>query len=359
MARGDVQDALDAIPGLVKNKDAAALVELAEHPDKRVRKAAGKGLHALKSKGVPIPERRAKSWTPGDALRSLRGNLEPAAMVETDTVPGLTRFMLSLPEPEEGARLFVATLGPDDRVLAFNAYWQTDGQRARLVRDWQRRAGDRTLPVDWVQARIRWARERTIAEGLSIPRALDDALRYMGEEPKARPDSFLPPHLEGAEPFDADEIDEVIATLNIPMWPPMVNLDAVLANAERIHGDKPQPTSDDERVALLTEAVAGDEEARKGLKGPIANALDDVAVAAWIDGETNLARAASDMARTLRDADAPETLPWVPRFLGYQIASLIRAMGGPDAVRQAAAQVRGDDHDHDHEHKGSSGAEIG
>lgn len=331
------QKLLESIPEL----DAAALVALREHDDKKVRKAVRKALHTLKAKGVAIPEDTPRAWSTGGALQALRGELRSSATIDTRSVPGATRFMLSEPDSEEGGRLFVGMLSPDDRVLEFNVYQQTDGQRARLLRDFERRAEDRDVPVDWLKARIRWARDRTVASGFSVPRALDQTLSSLGDAPNDRPASFLNGKVEHEGALSAEGLDEVLFPLAIHLWPPLLELDATLQKAATLHGDKPQPTEESERLDLLRQSIAGDEDVRKGLRGSIANALDDASVHAWLDGKAKVAGAAAAMAGELREASEPEGLPWVPRLLGYQVASLLRIMGGPEAIARAQAQEQG------------------
>jgi hypothetical protein len=344
------QKLLESIPELVRKQDAAALVSLREHDDKKVRKAVRKALHTLKSKGVAIPDDPPRAWSTGGALQALRGELRASATIDTRSIPGATRFLLSEPDPDEGGRLFVGLLGPDDRVLEFSVYRQTDGQRARLLRDFTRRAEDRDVPVDWLKARIRWAREQTIASGFSVPRALDQALSSLGEAPSDRPESFLANELKRDGALSPESLDAVIVPLAVAAWPPLVELDATLQKAATLHGDKPQPTEESERLELLRQSIAGDEVIRKGLKGSIANALEDTSVHAWLDGNAEAAGVAAAMAGELREASEPETLPWVPRLLGHQVASLLRMVGGPDAIARAQrdAASGADDHDHDH-----------
>jgi hypothetical protein len=119
----------------------------------------------------------------------------------------------------------------------------------------------------------------------------------------------------------------------------MVDLDNTLQKAATIHGDKPQPTEEAARLELLAQSCVGDETARKGLAGPVANALEDASVHAWLEGDKGRARAVLDMAQRLRDAAEPETMPWAVRLLGYQVASLLRALGGPQAVARAQAEM--------------------
>ena len=335
----DPKALLDQIPTLLKAKDAAALVEHQDHADKKVRKAIRKALHTLRSKGVEIPD-ASRSWSTGDSLQKMRGDLKPSAHIDTRSTPGAMRFLLSLPHDSEGARLFAGAISPDDRILEFNAYQQTDGQRTRLLRDWARQTESRDVSVEWVMGRIRWAREQTIAGGYTVPRALDQALSVLGDAPSERPAAgFLGEALKGDAALEGEGVDATMIALGIPNWPPMVNLDGMLEKAAEIHGDKPQPEKEEDRLALLSQAVQGDEEARKGLTGTLANALDDAATHAWLEGEMDQAEAAYTMATKLRGSDAPEGLEFAPRLLGYQVASLLRAMGGPEAVARAQAQA--------------------
>lgn len=333
----DATALLDQIPKLLEARDAAALVEHRDHPDKKVRKAVGKALHTLKSKGVEIPE-PSKSWSTGDSLKKMRGDLQPTAHVDARSTPGALRFLLSIPHDEEGARLFAGAITPDDRIVEFNGYQQTDGQRARLLRDWARETESRAVSVDWIKGRIRWAREQTIAAGYPVPRALDQALSLLGDAPSERPASaFLGDALSTDAGVADDAVDSTMIALGVPNWPPMISLDSMLEKAAEIHGDKPQPEKEEDRLALLSQSVEGNDEAREGLRGTLANALDDIAVHCWLAGEQDQAQAAYGWAHALRTADAPESLNFAPRLLGYQVASLLRAMGGPEAVARAQA----------------------
>jgi hypothetical protein len=353
-------DILQRIPQLVKANDVAALAALRDHDDKAVRKAIRKALHTLKSRGIEVPEGERHSWNPGNTLQDLRGDLTPVAVVDARSVAGALRVMLSQPD-EDGAALWVATLSPFDRILGFEAYTQTDGQRTRMLRDWDRAQADRRAPVPWLLARIRWAREQTVRAGLSVPRALDLALPRLGALPNERPASFLGPHVADKGGLDAERIDEVLLAAGVPRWPPLIELDASLQRAAEIHGDKPQPTEEAERIELLRRSIEDDAAVRTALQGPIAAALEDAAVAAWCEGEDALASALHAMAAALRGAAEPEKERSAVRIVGYQVASLLRAVGGPEAVakmmqaesqRVAGTQVHVHDEncDHDHDH---------
>lgn len=322
----DSQPVLDSIPGLLEKKDAQALVNLRDHDDKKVRKAVRKALHTLKSRGVAIPDAPAKSWNAGGVVQQLRGEVEPVATVDTKAMPGALRFMLSLPNEVSGAHLYVGTLSPEDRVIDFGAYQQTDGQQSRLRRDWERNVEGRTIPVEWIKARATWARSRHIAAGFSVPRAFDEALPTLGDAPSERPAPFLTEQVADQSAFEADKIDDVLVKVAAQQWPPLLDLDPVLQRAAEIHGDAPQPTDDDARTELMRKALDGCEDIREGLATTVANAFEDAAVGLWVDGDAQSARYALDVATALRDADTPETLDFVPRLLGFQVASLLRAV---------------------------------
>ena len=117
---------LESISALVANKDAAALVLLEGHADKKVRKAARKAIHKLRSRGVEIPDAdKARTWIQASS-DELRNNNLGAAIVDMDSTPGATRFMIAEPAPEERGHLLLATVTGDDMVLDFGAYVQTD-----------------------------------------------------------------------------------------------------------------------------------------------------------------------------------------------------------------------------------------
>lgn len=322
----DLQQVLDSIPSLVKGKDAQALVGLRDHDDKKVRKAVRKALHTLKSRGVEIPDGPAQSWSAGGVMQELRGQIDPLATIDTKAMPGALRFMVSLPHEVSGARLYVGTLSPEDRVIDFGAYQQTDGQRGRLERDWQRNVEGRTIPLDWIKARVTYARAQTVAAGVSVPRALDEAMPKFGDAPAQRPAPFLAEHVADQAAFADADIDDLLVKVAAQQWPPLLDLDPVLQRAAEIHGDAPQPTDDEARTELMRKALDGCEDIREGLQTTVANAFEDAAIGLWVAGDSEGARKALDVATSLREGDAPETLGFVPRILGFQVASLLRAV---------------------------------
>jgi len=331
----NVSAVLGSIPELIASRNGAALMALRDHENKEIRKAARKGLHLLQSRGIEVPRGDSHAWTPGDILQTLRGPLEALAIVDTAEIPGATRFAWSEPNDEDGGRLFACAISPDERVLNFEMHAQTDGQRQRVIRDWQRQVQDRSANLAWVKARVRWARERTIAAGYSVSRRLEEALVLMGDLPSERPSTFLTHELDGEAPRDPAQTDAILTELKVADWPAFIDLESMLERAAAIHGDKPQPTEESARLALLLQSIEGDEAVRAGLRGPVANLLDDAAISHWLAGRGAIARAVFDMAKDLRNLPEPEKLDFAAVLVGHQVASLLRQMGGPEAVRKA------------------------
>ncbi len=334
MAQAESADAvIKSLPQLVKVEDVNAIAALRAHGDKKVRKAVRKAIHQLRSRGIDVPDAPAQSWSAGTTLEELRGDLTPVAMLETRGLPGATRIMISEPN-EDGGVLLAGVLGPDDRVLDFQAYHQTDGQRARLRKDWQRTAGDRVIPVDWVRARVRWAREQTVRGGRVAPQALDDQLPRLGPPPHERPPSFLVHIFPEDADLTSEVVDDMFVASGAVMWPPLVDMEDMLKRLAKLHStDDPDP-DDDRRKDLVAQACAGDAKVSRGLSGPVADLFDDTAVGLWVEGEEADARVALAAARAMRETSDPSNLPWVHAFLGFQVAAVARSRMG---------------HDHDHE----------
>ncbi|NVB42220.1 hypothetical protein G6O69_30635 [Pseudenhygromyxa sp. WMMC2535] len=339
------QALLDEIAKLQAAQDAAALLGLEDHEDKKVRKAARKAIHVLRSKGVEIPE-TAKTWA-GASLDGLRRHGGPIAMIDMSASPGLSRVTLSLPNDEEGAALFVAILDPEDRLLDFGAYYQTDGQQGRTARDWQRDADGRMVDVDWIRARLRWAREATFQAGREVPSGFDDHLPRLGDAPEAHPEpTWLDAALADVAAAEG-ELQDVMLGARVHEWPVLFdanNFFEVLN--ERMKDVDPQALEDAQRTEHIEGAAAGDEGLREGLRGPLANALDDAAVVLWLDGSLGEARRIRDLATALRGAEAPETVDGVTTLVQMQITSAameqLRRGGGMQGQDY-------DDHDLDHD----------
>jgi hypothetical protein len=314
------QDVLAQIPRLVDAQDAAALAGLSEHSDKAIRKAARKAVHTLRSRGVVIPEGPTKSWTPGALTEG--DTAAAAAMLDVASAPAITRLLVAFPVADGRGQLWVAALTAFDQVVGFNAYAQTDGQRGRVLRDWDRQAGGRSVPVEWARARIRWAREQTLRLGVSAPTALNDALIHLGDAPPARPTSFLSDFVDERDPA---AVDRLLLAVGAPSWPPLLAVEPFLKRVTEANPNMTQETPESERASALLAAVDGDLELRGALQGPIANLLEDAAIGLWLASNDELSRGVSGLARQLR-GDAPEALPWIPRLLGLQIAATMNAM---------------------------------
>jgi len=315
-------DILQSIPSLVAAQDAAALVALEDHSDKQIRKAARKGVHTLRSRGVTIPSAEAvRSWATG-ANDGLRGELREAAMIDVESTPGLVRFLIAAPKAEERGYLWVASVTGRDMVADFTAYVQTDGQRTRLIREWEGTTG-RHVPAAWARARIRWAREQTLASGFSVPNQLDDMLVHLGPATTARPTSFLdgklPTEFRGAK----DNVEPVLIAARAFQWPPLMDVEPTLQRVNETNPNMNAETPEDERYTALMAAASGDEGIRSALQGQVANLLEDAGHNLWLRGVDDRAAEAFALASELRTNAAPEALPWVGRLLGFQIASTL------------------------------------
>jgi hypothetical protein len=327
---------LESIPGLLAKQDAAALVALQDHADREIRKSARKALHTLRSKGVAIPAADApRSWVAAGP-ESLRGELREAAMLDAESTPGLIRLMIAAPRAEERGYLWVAALTGRDQIADFTAYMQTDGQRGRLVREWDRDFKGRQVPADWARARIRWAREQTLSSGFSVPTQLDDMLVHLGPAPTTRPPSFLQGKLDvGGFKGERDNVETALLAARVFAWPPLFDVEPTLKKVNEANPDMSAETPETERYTALMAAVAGDEAVRGGLQGTVANLLEDGAHSLWLHGNDETAGQALALAGELRASPAPETLPWIGRVLGFQIASTLAYMQRQQQQRQA------------------------
>lgn len=327
---------LESIPGLLAKQDAAALVALQDHADREIRKSARKALHTLRSKGVAIPAGEApRAWAAGSA-ESLRGELREAAMLESESTPGIVRLMIAAPRAEERGYLWVAALTGRDQIADFTAYMQTDGQRTRLVREWDRDGKGRQVPADWARARIRWAREQTLSSGFSVPTQLDDMLVHLGPAPTTRPPSFLHGKLDAAGfKGERDNVETALVAARVFAWPPLFDVEPTLKKVNETNPDMTAETPESARYDALMTAVAGDEAVRENLQGTVANLLEDAAASLWLRGQDAEAGQVLALAGELRGSATPETLPWIGRLIGFQIASTLAYMQRQQQQRQA------------------------
>ncbi len=333
------QALLDDIAKLQAAQDAAGLKTLEDHSDKKVRKAARKALHVLRSKGVEIPD-QGRSWAELSS-ESLRVHAGPTGMLDMAASPAVTRVTLSLPDAEAGATLLIGLIDPSDRLLDFRAFYQTDGQQARTARDWLRDVEGRSLPVAWLQSRLFWAREQTHKRSYELPSALADQLHKLGEAPSGRPEpSFLDEALAAVEPASSDLV-EILMSGGVHTWPVLFDANSLFEKLADVMKDlDPAAITDADKLANIMTASKGDEQLREGLRGPIANALDDVAVVLFLDGSLAEARRVRDFATALRGADEPESVDGVVNLVQLQITSA--------AMQQMRERGDGFDHDRDH-----------
>jgi hypothetical protein len=310
---------------MLEAKDAAGLVGLSTHADRSVRKAVRKALHKLRSAGVAIPEDAPRNWSPGGIVQELRGGVEAVALIDTHGLPGASRFMLVEPDEKEGGRLFVAVVSADDRVLDFRVYGQTDGQQARLRREWARLSGGRTVPPSWVRQRLRWAREQTVAGGFSVPPALDEVLAELGEPVSERPPAFLAGETGDSSDFDAEQMGSVVAELGSPLWPPLFDMDELVQRVAEVHGGD-GAKDQEQHLEAVRQAAAEDDDVAEGLGGPVANLIEDAGITLWLEHKDDVAHVAIGVAEALRAAERPQSLPWVGPLLVSQIASFVRQL---------------------------------
>ncbi|KIG13477.1 hypothetical protein DB30_08043 [Enhygromyxa salina] len=341
----ETQALLDEVKKLQVAQDGAALKQLEDHADKKVRKAARKAIHVLRAKGIEIPE-QARSWNEA-STQSMRGHAGPIAMLDMAASPGVTRMTLSLPNEDDGAALFVALIDPSDRLLNFAAYYQTDGQQSRTGRDWQRDADGRVVSPAWVAARLWWAREQTHRSNFQLPAQVDEHLptltKFLGTAPGERPQpSFLDEALAEVE-ASTEDLGNILMVSAVHTWPLLFDANALFEDlGNRMEGLEAASITNEDRLAHIVASSKDDEGLRTGLRGPLANALDDVAVILFLDGSLADARRVRDLTTALRTADAPESVEGVVNLVQLQLTSA--------AMQQLRDQGGQQDHDHDHDH---------
>lgn len=332
---------LESIPGLAATKDAAALVALQDHEDKQVRKAVRTALHALRSKGVAIPAAAAaRSWTTPAVVEESIDRRE-VAVLDPETTPGLVRIMIAVPQADQRGFLWVAALTGRDQIADFTAYVQTDGQRSRLTREWNRSFNGREVPADWARTRVRWAREQTLTSGYSVPNQLDDMLVHLGPAPAVRPPSFLSGKLPADFKGQRDNVEAPLLAARVFAWPPLFDVEPLLKKVNDANPDMSAETPEDVRYQALMSAATGDESLRSALKDPCANLLEDAAHGLWLGHQDARAAEVLALASELRTAEAPETLPWVGRLLGFQIASTLSFMQRQQQAQQQQQRTAG------------------
>lgn len=355
----DSAQILESLPKLVADGDVSTLAGYENHHDKAVRKAVRKALHKLRSRGIVVPETPNATWRAGNELASMRGDVDPAARVDVQTVPGATSLLV-VDVGEEGSLLASFVLDGADRVLGCQVYGQTDGQRNRMLQQWHGGTEARRVPVAWARARINWARQRTIARGLPVPPALDQMADRLGETPSERPPTFLADQLAGDVVAAQLPHDQALMRAECHRWPILFAIEPFLDRVGTEYesarspdsAEKPAPsperaltegaTPDDgldegQRVETLRRAAKGDEAVREALRGPMANLLDDAAIVQWQRREDDVAKLLFDVASALRTSDAPEEHEWAPYLLRFQVSTVAVRMLREQAQRQQSA----------------------
>lgn len=349
----ETQALLDEVKKLQSAQDGAGLKQLEDHADKKVRKAARKAIHVLRSKGVEIPE-QARSWNEA-STQSMRSHAGPIAMIDMAASPGVTRVTLSLPHDEDGAALFVGMIDPSDRLLDFAAYYQTDGQQSRTGRDWQRDADGRTISAQWVAARLWWAREQTHRGNFNVPARIDEVLptltNFLGSAPNERPQpSFLDEALASVEP-STEELGNILMVSGVHTWPLLFDANALFEElGNRMEGLEAESITNEDRLAHIVASSKDDEGLRVGLRGPLANALDDVAGILYLDGSLADARRVRDLATQMREAEAPEAVEGVVNLVQLQLTSAAMQQLRKQGEQGEQGGQPAPDHDHDHGH---------
>jgi hypothetical protein len=314
---------LDQIAKLAADQDAAGLQGLRDHTDKVVRKAARKAIHTLRSKGIEIPS-EGRAWTASDVVKELRGEVVEGAALDMFSAPGLTRFVWAIPGEERGGMLVLATLASNDGFTDFQVYGQSDSQRSKMMRDWSSTYGEHRVPADWARARLRWAREQTVGLGYAPPPGVDDMLERLGANPDERPVSFLPEKLADAAAGEL-ALTELLSQVGALRWPLLFKAEDVFKELERRGEARAEDTAleAEDRIKELLDVSKGDENWRKGLRGPLANLLDDLAIALWQNGRDGDAKILVDLAAELRSHGEPETLEQSAELLSAQITGVV------------------------------------
>lgn len=349
----DTQALLAEIAKLQAAQDAAGLKGLEDHADKKVRKAARKAIHVLRSKGVDIPD-QGRTWA-GAGLQDMRRHAGVVANLDMDASPGVTRLTLSIPDETEGAKLYVALIDPNDRMLNFAAYFQTDGQQSRMARDWVRDANERSVDAQWVRARMLWSREETRRANFDLPGSFDEHLATIsadGSTPDARPDvAWLDAALDGVEAGDVD-VSGVLIEGGVHTWPLMFDAASLFERlTEKMEGVETDSLTDGDRLAHITAACESDEPLREALAGPFTRALSDVAIELWLAGKTAEAARVRQLVRDIEGSEQPESVDGVVNLVQLQITAAameqMRRGGGLDNPDHGhAGHVHGPDCDH-------------
>lgn len=193
-----LKDAGDRAPALVeswvKQGNAAAVAEAAEHAQGAARKAARRGLNVLKSRGVAIPQRTRVA-----SLGGATGEETFEAWLMAPDTAGNTLLVLTSHAPASRYRAaFVVmhdTFGIHRIDVAEVNQSQLRESMTRALPGAQYRPVK--VPVEWARWRIADARKRHAERGVPEPLGMTSAKHLLDPAPNA-----APPH-----PFDEEGLE--------------------------------------------------------------------------------------------------------------------------------------------------------
>lgn len=162
--------------------NAAALVEVAEEGSGPARKAARRALGVLRSRGIPIPEKRRLA-----RLTSSTEETTEAWLVTPDSFFQIAIAIGRWPKARRGKVVF-AQLNPNAGLLGLRI---AELAQSGLKAEAQRLFGDRvhlvSIPVEWARSRIAAARAQTDELGAPPPLGLSSAADLIEPAPETAP----------------------------------------------------------------------------------------------------------------------------------------------------------------------------
>lgn len=139
------------------------------------------------------------------------------------------------------------------------------------------------------------------------------------------------------------DLGEILMSGGVHTWPLLFDANGVFERLADVMKDAdPASLTNADRLAHIMTASKGDEQLRTGLQGPLANALDDVAVLLYLHGSLAEARRVRRLTTEMRSTAEPEMVDGVVNLIQLQITSA--------AMSQMRRQAADHDHDHDHVH---------
>src|SRR5689334_5090751 len=151
------------IDELVARGDADALAQLADSPDKATAKAARRGLHLLRTRGlktaapVPAPKKTAPPARPASA--------EVPSLVSSYDPSGERAVWLARPDPGGGVLIYEAYVHEQNGVTAFRVSEASRKSYRKLVRDLlteKQQFAVAEVPWDYARAQLEAAYQRNL-----------------------------------------------------------------------------------------------------------------------------------------------------------------------------------------------------